>query len=402
LYGVLFMMGADMFSVPMLISGIANDFQSNVARAAYSVAAFGAAYAVTSPIATGLLHSRSSRGVIGGGLLVVVCACATATAAPDLALLVLARAASGLGAAIVNPTVWSQLQATATEHARGRVMLGGTAVSAAGQVVGIPVGTTLAAHGDWRIAFGALAVGFGVVWLATRVALPPYCPHAKRDGCLQTAISGALGGLRLWRTPAFSFVIVANIAAQAARLGTYSYIATMFAERYSISGAALGIIGIIAGTGSLVGAVIATVTVSWWCRRGQPVLGFSILATAVMFFGIALMIAKTSPYANLLGIGISFAAGITIFGTGQFYMTSVFAGNRTAISWNSSAMYVGAAVGTFALGLTDLGSTAFATVSLVFVVVSAVSYSMSIAVSGRACRDVAAEGAKSMRTRRNR
>jgi predicted MFS family arabinose efflux permease len=378
LYGVLFMMGADTFLTPMLIPAIAHDFGSNVAHAAYSVAAFGAAYAVSSPLTTGLLHSRSSRGVISGGLVIVVCACASAIAAPNLAVLVLARAASGLGAAVVNPTVWSQLQASAAEHARGRVMLGGTAVSAAGQVVGIPVGTTLAAHGDWRIALGALAMGFAVMLVATRAVLSPCSANAQNDGRPQTAISGVLDGLQLWRLSAFSFAIVGNVAAQAARLGTYSYIAAMFAEQYSIGGGGLGIIGIVAGTGSLAGAVIATVVVSWWCRRELPVLGFSVLATVVMFVGITLMTANTYPCVNLIGLGISFAAGITIFGTGQFYMTSALPGNRTAISWNSSAMYIGAAMGTYALGLTKLGSAAFTTVSLVFVVIAAISFSIPI------------------------
>jgi DHA1 family inner membrane transport protein len=185
--------------------------------------------------------------------------------------------------------------------------------------------------------------------------------------------TGVVRAVRLWRRPAFSLAITANIAAQAARLGVYSYVAALLPHRYALGGTDLGIIGIVAGTGSLVGALLGTATVSRWCRRGWPVLGLSVTAAVVLFAGIVLTTAPTSLELSLFGVGISFAAGIIVFGTGQFYVSSTFHGDRTAISWNSSAMYIGAAVGTFALGFTSLGSVGFMAISLTFVVASALS-----------------------------
>jgi MFS family permease len=123
LYSVLVMMGADMFLVPMLIPAIAQALDMSIAQAAYVVAAFGAAYAVLSPLLSGLLRYRSGRAVIGAGLLIVVCACVSATLSTNLTTLMLARAGSGVGAAIVNPTVWSTLQTTAPPDGQARVML---------------------------------------------------------------------------------------------------------------------------------------------------------------------------------------------------------------------------------------------------------------------------------------
>jgi DHA1 family inner membrane transport protein len=181
----------------------------------------------------------------------------------------------------------------------------------------------------------------------------------------------------------FSLAVVGNIAAQAARLGTYSYVAAIFAQRYAVQGPDLGTVGIVAGTGSFAGAVVATSGVSWWCRRGWPVLGLSVVSTSIIFVGVALLLLPVSLPVNLIGLGISFAAGITIFGTGQLYLTTTFVGDRTAISWNSSAMYIGAAVGTFALGLTDLVTAALTTASLTFVVVAAVSFTTASRISRR-------------------
>jgi DHA1 family inner membrane transport protein len=232
-YSVLVMMGADMFLVPMLIPAIAQALDISIAQAAYVVAAFGAAYAVLSPLLSGLLRYRSGRAVIGAGLLIVVCACVSATLSTNLTTLMLARAGSGVGAAIINPTVWSTLQTTAPPDGQARVMLGGTAASAAGQVGGIPVGAMLAAYGGWRIAFAAIAVGFVVSLVLTRMVLAPSPAHQPNCN-YGRAVQGALDGLRLWRMPTFSLAVAGNIAAQAARLGTYSYIAALFAQRYSM------------------------------------------------------------------------------------------------------------------------------------------------------------------------
>jgi len=376
LYGVLFVMGADMFLVPMLIPAMASSFRTGVAQTAYIVAAFGAAYAISSPFVTGLLHSRSSRAVISGGLPIIFCACVIAMSAPNLVVVVLARTASGLGAAIVNPAVWSRLQVTAADqHTRGRVTLGGTAVSAAGQVVGIPSAALLAAHGGWRLAFVALAAAFAVTWIAILATV--------HDGATPgTPVhGGALNGLRLWRFPTFSLAVIGNVAAQAARLGMYSYIAVLLSDRYDVQSAALGIIGIVAGFGSLAGALVGTAIISWWCRRGWPVMGVSVVATLLMFVGAALMVTPVSLTANVIGLGVSFATGITVFGAGQFYLASTFVGDRTAVSWNSSAMYIGAAVGTLALGVTAPGSLAFAATGLAFVAIGCVSCAATVAVA---------------------
>lgn len=381
LYSVLFMMGADMFLTPMLIPAITDGFGTRTPQTALTVVAFGAAYAISSPFLTGLLSNRSSRLVIGVGLPIVVVACLTATFSTDLTMLTAARVASGFGAAMVNPAVWSHLSATASSDTRARVILGGTAASATGQVLGIPLGAMLADASGWREAFAALAIGFLIVWVAAGFAMAWEEPEAGTSPSASGALGGMLDGLRLWRVPTFSISVLGNIGAQAARLGTYSYVGTLFGSRYGFDGAGLGTVGIVAGTGSLIGAAISTATVTWWCRRGWPVLGVALVSTAIMFIGIALVSSPLSAPLSMVGVGLSFAAGIVVFGTSQSFLSSTFPGDRTAVSWNSSAMYIGAAVGTFALGLTDLAPGRFMAVSLAFVVVAGMSF-LALVMSG--------------------
>jgi DHA1 family inner membrane transport protein len=376
---VLFMMGADMFLVPMLIPAISATLRSSIAHTALMVSAFGLAYAASCPLLAGLAQSWPSSRMISFGLAVVVIACITAIFAPSVTVLIAARTASGIGAAIVNPAVWSRLHTITAHHARGRVILGGTAVSAAGQVVGIPLGTLVAAHGSWRWAFAVLTVGFLAVSMSAHVTM-------SRDAVFTGPPEGLRGrtrSLQLWRAPEFSLVILANIATQAARLGVYSFVAALLLHRHALNEVGLAAIGIVAGMGSLVGALLGTATVSRWCRRGWPVLGLSATAAAIVFAGVGLTAAPVSLEFNLVGVAISFAAGITAFGTGQFYVASSFHGDRTAIAWNSSAMYIGAAVGTFALGFTSPGSAAFLAVGLLFSGVGGVCYLIAIALRDR-------------------
>jgi predicted MFS family arabinose efflux permease len=102
-----------------------------------------------------------------------------------------------------------------------------------------------------------------------------------------------------------------------------------------------------------------------------------------MAVGVALIAIPTSPHPNLIGLAMSFAAGITVFGAGQSYLATAFVGDRSAISWNSSAMYIGAAVGTFVIGLPHLGGAPFTAVCLSFVVIAAMNFTILAVVSDR-------------------
>jgi DHA1 family inner membrane transport protein len=346
------MMGADMFSLPLVVLAIADRFDITTAQAASVVIAYGAAYATVSAPVSLLLAGRSHRGVIGGGLAIVITACGVAALAPSLGVLILARAGAGVGAAVTNPAVWSCLAERAPALRRGRVMLAGTAVSAAGQVAGIPLGALLGSHGAWRALLGCLATGFALVWVATRL-LVAGARGETVSSC--PAVSALSRSVQHWRDPGFVLAIAGNIAAQAARLGSYSFVTVLLVQRHGMHGAALLGIGLVAGMGSLAGATTASILITRWTRRGRPPLGFAIPWLPVLLLGCVLLTAPTPAPIGLAGLTLSFAAGVVVFGTTQLHLATRFGADRTAIAWNSSAMYVGAALGTFALGQVAIG-----------------------------------------------
>ena len=363
-------MGADMFSLPMLLPAIAAQFDTSVAQAAVIVVAFGATYALCSAPASCFLRAHTHRAVISGGLALATMASFAGALAPSLNMLVLARALCGLGAAIANPAVWSCLEANADRHSRGRVMLTGTAVSAAGQTAGIPVGAMLGASGHWRTELIIVASALLGTWIAVRrLVVGEKAPGSAGKGAPWQDLVRVL---RLWRDRVFTLAVLANVSAQAARLGSYSFVAVLLIQRYEIAGTGLAGIGIIAGAGSLGGAVCASVLIAHWLGHGRTALSFAIVWMPILLCGMLLFTVPVGGPPGLVGLALSFAAGTVIFGTTQLHIASRFRGDRTAVAMNSSAMYVGAAVGTFVLGRIPVGQW-FTVATVVFVLISLVA-----------------------------
>ena len=367
LYSVLFVMGADMFSLPMLLPAIAAQFDASVAQAAVIVVAFGVTYALCSAPVSCFLRGHAHHTVISAGLALATTASFAGALAPSLTMLVLARAVCGMGAAIANPAVWSCLDANATRSPRGRVMLTGTAISAAGQTAGIPAGAMLGASGHWRTELIIMASAMLGAWIAVRCLVGRQTPpgSAGRGAPWRDLAHG----LRLWRDRVFTLTVLANISAQAARLGSYSFAAVLLIQRYDIAGTALVGIGMIAGTGSLTGAVCASVLIAHWLGHGRTALSFAIAWMPILLCGMLLFTMPVGSPLGLIGLALSFAAGTVIFGSTQLHIASRFRQDRTAVAFNSSAMYVGAAVGTFVLGHIPVRQW-FTVATLAFVLIS--------------------------------
>ena len=367
-YSVLFVMGADMFSLPLLLPAIADQFHTSVVHVTSVVVMFGVAYAVCAVPASHLLRNHCHRNVIGAGLAVSAIAALGSAWAPALPILLLARAASGVGAAIANPAVWSYLGAHSAAH-RGRTVLTGTAVSACGQIAGIPLGATLGASGWWRAELMIVAAALFACCLASRVLVVGQGASSPETSSPLSTLTG--DSPPLWRR-ALSLVIAANVAGQAARLGSYSFIAELLVQRYDMHGIGLVGIGLVAGTGSLIGAASASTCISWWLGRGHTALGFAAAWTLVLLAGVVLFTTPSTAPIGLVGLALTFAGGIAVFGTTQTHVTSRFPHHRASVAMNSSAMYVGAALGTAVLGQVPVGPWLTA-VTIAFVVTSALA-----------------------------
>ncbi|MFJ8622612.1 MFS transporter [Kitasatospora sp. NPDC093550] len=149
--------------------------------------------AVLSPLTPALIGPRDRRTVLVAFLLLLGAADALTALAPDLAVLAVGRVLLGVAMGVV----WGLAASLGPRLADGRrlatamtLIFSGVSIAS---VLGVPLGTYLAALLDWRAAFWALALlgaASAAVLAATLPALPPLpVPPGPERGRL-----GGLGG----------------------------------------------------------------------------------------------------------------------------------------------------------------------------------------------------------------
>jgi predicted MFS family arabinose efflux permease len=359
LYAVLFLANAEVYLVSPLLPEIAPSLGVTIASAATIVTAYTVVYALASP-ALGIFSDRwpRKRSAIAGSIVFLVgnIGCVIA---PDLGALIVARGVTGLGAALSGPAIWACLAERTAAHQRGRAISLGVGALSLGHVFGVPLGAALAAIGGWRAPF--LAVGMltlvATITLAGRFESTPVAatPH------------GLTALIRPWLSRAIRLGLLASFFLQAARLGAYVYVGAIFAVRFGMDVSALGLVGLLAGAGTMLGSLTAGTTLDRLARHGVPGAWVSVFA-ALLFIPSA-VIASTTGHLGiaLTSLGLWFLCGGAFYSSQQTFLSSADPSQRaTVVAWNTSMMNAGTAVGTTALGFVVAGGASFATVTGAF------------------------------------
>ncbi|OYO00360.1 MFS transporter [Enemella evansiae] len=356
-HAVFFAMGAELFLVPPLLGLIARDFGVGEASAAWVISGYVLGYAVSSPLLAALTEGLSPRRVILAGVAIFALGDLGCALAPTLPVLVAAHAVSGIGGGLAAPAIWALLGETAAAHQKGRAISVGAALYAGGQIVGVPLGSLLAAATGWRLPFVVIAGWLAISWLAIAVRLRDPAGAARPRRTRGAAIRASLG---LWRYRDFLGTLAATTLTQAARIGAYSYVGVIFGQRYGFGLAALGALGAAVGAGSMSGSLLAGPVIDRWRTTGRPLaaplIGWAVLLAAAIVGTLAV----DAVVPAVLGLLIWCAAGGACYSTAQAMLGITFNDHRAAaVSWNNASMNAGVAVGTALLGTLALGSAGF-------------------------------------------
>jgi EmrB/QacA subfamily drug resistance transporter len=117
--------------------------------------------------------------------------------ATDSAMLLITRAAQGVGAAMASPSTLSLISATFDEGpARNRALGIFTAVSAGGGSLGLVLGGALTSWVSWRwVLFINVPIGIAILALAPRFVPEPPRNGGKLDVAGAVLVTGGLGGV---------------------------------------------------------------------------------------------------------------------------------------------------------------------------------------------------------------
>jgi predicted MFS family arabinose efflux permease len=293
--------------------------------------------------------------VIAGAIVFAVgnIGCAMAS---DLGGLIAARGVTGLGGALAGPAIWACLAERTAAHQRGRAISLGASVYSLGQLLGVPLGATLAVVGGWRVPFLAVGVLMLVVTitLAGRFESTPVAATPR----------GLRALIRPWSSPAIRLGLLATLFLQGARLGAYTYVGAIFAVRFGMDVKALGLVGLLVGATTMVGSLASGTIVDRLARRSVPGAWVSVLS-ALLFIPCTVVATTTGQlWVALMSLGLWCMFGGAFYSCQQTFLSSADPSQRASVvAWNNSMTHMGTAVGVTALGFVVAGSVSFATIT---------------------------------------
>ena len=179
-----FVSSFDRFAISPLVVLVAHDLGATLAEALTIASAYFLAYGISQPV-WGVLSDRLGRvRLMKATLLAAAVAGMVATFAPNLTILVIARALSGAFYGAVVPTSMTYVGDTVAEAHRQPALTDLMAAIAVGTASATALAGVLAHFADWRIVFAIPAVLAIVCALGLRRLPEP--PREEQGGVLAT------------------------------------------------------------------------------------------------------------------------------------------------------------------------------------------------------------------------
>ena len=250
-----FMVRAVMLMLGPLLVELADDFDTSIAVAGQLAAAFFITWGITAPLVGPISDTYGRRPVLLIGLLLMALGVLGSGVAWSYGSLLATRLITGVGAAMVPPTMMTVLADNLPSDKVGKSVGFITGSSWVGVALGVPAIALLGYIGGWRLPF-YIAGGMSLaIWVLLWLCLPP---SQRRLG----QRIGLFNRFKvIGRRSAPWYVFIANAAQQTVLLGLTTYFAAYMIENYGWNEATtapgLAVLGVGAVIGSFAGGFIA-------------------------------------------------------------------------------------------------------------------------------------------------
>ena len=342
-----FALGTDAFIVAGLIPDISRETGVSEGLVGQMVSVFTLCYAISGPGLSSVLRMDTRRLLLTAIAVFTVGNIASALSDTLLTLL-MSRAVSGIGAGLYSPTAAATAAALAPEGRRGRalsLLLAGLSV---GTVIGVPLGLLMAADHGWRSAFWLISA-LGVI---AAVGIAILIPRLQL-----TTSPGIRARLAVVIDRRVAPVVLVSLLFNIASLGLYTYIAPVLR---TAAGVTQPIPFLWAwGVGGIIGAFTVGALID---RASGATRVMPFVAALLMVATAAIVPAGTVLFAVAIAVGCWGAAGFASPPPQQHLILERAADRGTvAVAANSSAIYLGGAIGSGLAGIAlHLGLTAAA------------------------------------------
>ncbi|RKR73511.1 MFS transporter [Frondihabitans australicus] len=346
LAGALFVVGTNAFVIAGLLPQIARGLGTTETSVGYTITLYSIIVAVVSPALSVGLARIDRTHLMTAGLAVIAVGTAVTAVSTSLGMFEVGRVLAAIGGAALVPAATAAAPTLLPADQRGRAL----AIAALGftfaTALGSPVGTALAGVGGWRLPLGALAILGALLAVAIGVLV--------RDVPLGAAI-GLRARLATLRGGAMVLTLVSALLLTAGFNIVYIFVSPVTAASTSGSSGLLAILLLLFGLGGVVGTNLSGRLTDRLGSRAMVAIG---LGGEVVVLGLVPVLAGS--YA-LLAVAF-FVWGVLAFGAVvpvQHRLVSIDPATAgIALSWYSTAMYVGIALAPVLGGFELAGSGA--------------------------------------------
>ncbi|MGO4299165.1 MFS transporter [Leifsonia sp. RAF41] len=328
----LFVVGTNAFVIAGLLPQVAEGLGATATEVSWSITSYSLVVAVAAPAVSILLPRVPRATLMAVGLAIFAIGTAVSALAPDLTLFIAGRTFSGLGGAALVPTATAAAASIARPEKRGQALAIVGAGFTLATAVGSPLGTALGGVAGWRFALWCI-VGIAAVLV---VAIP----LVVRGVPVPAAVSlrrrlAPLGNRRIVAPLGTTLLMIAGFNI------VYIFSAAVTHSATGGSGTLLAILLLAYGVAGVAGNAVAGPLTDRFGSRPIAVIALAgqALALVVLAFAEASFTATIIVFA-LWGVA-AFAIAIPV----QHRLVHVEPENAAlALSWYSTAMYVGIAI----------------------------------------------------------
>jgi DHA1 family inner membrane transport protein len=360
-----FFIGLSILAPAGMVGELAASFSVTVPQAALLITAGAVVLCVGSPIVASITNAIDRRLLLTASLTFLAFGHFASMIAPTLAVLVGVRMASMAAAAIFTPQAASTIGMMVPEAERpGAIsfIFSGWSLSVA---VGLPLVSWLASLFGWQMIHAGLGVGAALAAVFVWFTLP---------SGLRSVPMSLVGWKSLLRNRLVLLLVLATAVAASGQFMIFTYFGPLLTHLVSADATTIAMLFAVFGISGFVGNLAASAVVQRLGAYRTSLLFFGVMAVGSLVWALGAGMLPVMIVGSLLW-GLGFASSNSMQQARLAGTVPALAG--AAIALNSSAIYVGQALGSAAGGVffdahyyVAVGFAAFALLALTLGIVA--------------------------------
>ena len=326
----MFLIGTDTFLISPLLPTLSNLYGISTSISGWMVSAYAIGYAVCALISGPISDGKDRKKVMIWGLVAFTISTLLCAFAYNFQLMLFFRLLAGISASFVTPQVWASIPVVVQKKEIVKVMGYATAGLSVSQLVGIPIGSYLAAY-TWHAPFVVISCASLLLLMLLIFVLPELEIGSRERFSFIKTYQNVLTNKR-----SISYLI-AYLVFQTGSFTSMTFISTWFTKSFGLTLSGVGTAMIAIGAGNLIGSLFGSRIVS---RLGIE-RAFLLDLIALIILYLAMPLAKEFWQAELL-LTIVFLFNGFIFPLFMTTLQSTTENARGTISsLSNAAMYFG-------------------------------------------------------------